>query len=220
MQATLLILDWDNTVMPTWALEQIKQAQGADSIKSVRLSARQVGALARLEKAALEALALALQPQHKTDLLILSNGSKSWLKKSAATFMPTLDHWLRSKRVPRISCYQKEDLVNVGRWKRQGLDHVAGVLDMNVYQHLVSLGDRENDRATVQAFARDRQVQVSSILFWPNPSLCQLEAQWHYIKGKLPPQIHFDGWLNLNKDGRVAAGDAEGHQVPPGRADA
>jgi len=170
---TLCILDWDDTLLCTSFIEDVRQAGGGRSSK-LR------GQLRRLGQAAAALLELALQ---SGPTFIVTNALEGWVESSAADYLPELLPLLPSLQVISArSLYEARFPGQFARWKRCAFFEVRKTVPPHVLVNLVVLGDsRFEISAGVSVGRTFSNTTVKAIKFKEEPTVGELHSQLLFV---------------------------------------
>jgi hypothetical protein len=169
----LLIVDWDDTVLPTsyLAYEGVLRSPGP-APKPVQAALRKYAA--RVKET------FALLAAHGR-VVIVTNAEQGWIDKSCARFLPDLAPLIRA--LPRISArpfgwdeLSEEERMDPSEWKVDAFIALAQMHYVKPAGHTVfSLGDAIFEREAVLRTSERLGVVAQSVKLLENPSLQELE---------------------------------------------
>jgi hypothetical protein len=169
----LLIIDWDDTVLPTSYLATEGVLRSADPIpKGIRLDLRKY---AKRVKATLQLLAA------HGRVVIVTNAEEGWVERSCGRFLPELEVVIRA--LPRISArpfgLEESDEVNPQEWKADAFVTLAQMhfATAPAGHTVFSLGDSIYEREAVHRTSERLGITAQSVKLLEHPSLEELEAE-------------------------------------------
>ena len=131
---SLIIFDWDDTLLPTTFL-----TQGGIFNENLLLSDNDQKKIEKLEKSALKLLNMALT---KGDVYIITNAGVGWVEFSAKKFYPSVCEIL--PKIQIISArgeWEKDYPGDSRRWKIQTFLSLKAKLDTKLVTNIICLGD-------------------------------------------------------------------------------
>lgn len=167
---TLIIFDWDDTLLCTSYLTRFAAFGLLDLSKQVR------NTLKIVEKNVLELLELAIACGQT---FIITNAQSGWVESSAKLWAPSLVNVLRNVQVVSArSRYEEQFPDDATRWKCEAFLDVSRHLDNQVITNLVSLGDSEHEMKATQIMGNKFQrASVKFVKFTPLPSPKEMQQQ-------------------------------------------
>mmetsp|Transcript_95376 Transcript_95376/g.179354 ORF Transcript_95376/g.179354 Transcript_95376/m.179354 type:complete len:454 (+) Transcript_95376:87-1448(+) len=168
---TLIIFDWDDTLLCTSFLNLVHAANLSASVKR---------ALKELEKLVISLLEKALR---LGQTFIITNAVSGWVEQSAAEYIPgVLPVLQRVNVVSARSRYESEYPNQVSKWKAETFLEVQRQLDSQVITNLVSLGDSHFEMEATLAMGREfEQATIKTIKFKESPSPEELWRQQELV---------------------------------------
>jgi len=182
---TLVVLDWDDTLLPTsWLVEQnvlpIKQPLASLDTTAQRLGPRREAALQEVRDAisALLDACEALVQQTGGKVVVLTNSVSGWVPGSAARFFgqPLAD------RLAGYALFARPPGAVPGRWTRwktHALQQLA-----QEYSAVISVGDGSEERAACLGLVGPTALRSVKLAMYPSPR--DLVAQLHRVREMLP----------------------------------
>jgi hypothetical protein len=174
----LLIVDWDDTLLPTSYLHMHGLVhENAVVPHSIRVLLREYAVRV---KATLDILA-----SHGR-VVIVTNAHKGWIELSCARFLPEIEKFIRS--LPRISArpFDHEDGAppKPKEWKEEAFVALAQMhyADNAVGQPVFSLGDASYEREAARRTAERLGSVAQSLKLLEHPSLEALDAQHAFLQ--------------------------------------
>lgn len=196
-EETVLIFDWDDTVLPSsWVQEQGFRLDG-DSY----LTVQQQEELQDLVRLAAETLSIAKQ---LGTVVMVTNSERGWIELSCQKFMPALIPLLENvKLLSARSVYERFDISSPLEWKLRAFEsEIMRIFVPNRDDHkrknILSLGDSAHEReALIHATANLPNCRIKSLKFCERPGLEQLRKQHMLVARCFRRIVHHDGNLDL-----------------------
>jgi len=198
-QETILIFDWDDTVLPsTWV-----QNQGLRLDAGSELSDGQRCQLSEVATAAAETLRLAKQ---LGTVVLVTNAERGWIELSCQKFLPTLYPSLENVKVLSArTTYESAGLSSPLDWKLRAFEsEIHRIYGPVIPSHLesrknvLSLGDSVHEReALIRATADLPNCRWKSLKFVERPEIGQLCKQHSLVSHCFDRVVHHDGNLDL-----------------------
>lgn len=199
VQETLMIFDWDDTVLPsTWI-----QCQGLRLDESSEVNSWQRAQLA--EAAAITAETLRIAKQHGK-VVIVTNAERGWIELSCQKFLPTLYPMLENIKVLSArTTYEGPARSSALDWKLKAFeDEITRIFGTDIVKdpsrkkNVVSFGDSVHEReALLRATSQLPNCQSKSLKFCERPDISQIIKQHTLITGCFERLVHHDGNLDL-----------------------
>jgi len=196
---TILIFDWDDTLLPsTWV-----QAQGLSLDAGSMLSDWQRGQLSDVATAAAETFRLAKQ---LGTVVLVTNAERGWVELSCQKFLPSLYPFLESVNVLSArTTYGNAGLSSPSEWKLQAFEkEIQRIYGPVVPSHLesrknvLSFGDSMHEReALFRATADLPNCRCKSLKFVEQPEIGQLCMQHSLVSHNFDHVVHHNGNLDL-----------------------
>jgi len=195
----LLLIDWDDTILPTsWLLQQ--GLIGADgSIETLKMSSQEQTLLHELESKVTQALWTAMGHGR---VVIVTNAAEGWVQTSCSAFMPSLCHVLDQLDVISArSVYECSEDACPFSWKRLAF---ADVLEAafedpsNSQQHVISIGDSMYEHAALAAMQEKSSSHYSkSLKLMEGPIIEDLIEQHSVLNESFEFVVSHEGHLDL-----------------------
>lgn len=195
----LILLDWDDTIMPTtWLV--LQGLIGADgSIEALKMSSQQQTLLHELESKVTQALWTAMGHGR---VVVVTNALEGWVQASCSAFMPSLCHVLEQLDIISArSMYECSEDASPFSWKRLAF---ADVLDAafedssNSQQHVISIGDSMYEHAALTAMQeQSSRHYAKSLKLMERPSIEDLIEQYCTMSENLDFFVSYEGHLDL-----------------------
>ena len=168
---SLIIFDWDDTLLPTTFL-----TQGGAYNENMILTDNEQKKIEKLEKSALNLLNVALS---KGDVYIITNAGLGWVEFSAKKYYPKIFEILPKIRIISARCQWENVFPNdTKRWKIQTFLSLQKELDTKLVTNIICLGDSlyemEAGRILANCFT---EAFVKTIKFKEGPKLEELNKQ-------------------------------------------
>jgi hypothetical protein len=196
---TILIFDWDDTMLPsTWV-----QKQGLRLDADTEVSDWQRSQLSEVATAATETLRLAKQ---LGTVVLVTNAEQGWIELSCQKFLPTLYPSLEDVRLLSArTTYEQLGLTSPLEWKLRAFEsEIQRIYGPTILTHLesrknvLSLGDSVHEReALIRATAALPNCLWKSLKFVERPEIGQLCKQHSLVSNCFDRVVHHDGNLDL-----------------------
>ena len=168
---SLIIFDWDDTLLPTTFL-----TQGGTYNENIILTDSDQKEFKKIEKAALNLLSIAIS---KGDVYIITNAGLGWVEFSSKKYYPKI-----YKILPKIKIisaryeWEKRFPNDTKKWKIQTFLSLQKELDTKLVTNIICLGDSlyeiEAGRILANCFS---EVFVKTVKFKEGPKLEELNKQ-------------------------------------------
>lgn len=195
-EETLIIFDWDDTVMPSSWVEGLRT--GEDESSEVLVSQDQKEQLEDLARLATETLGLA---QQLGTVLLVTNAQQGWVELSYQRYMPTLLPALASVRIMSARTrFETEQVSSPFEWKHRAfLCEIGRVFrDKSRRRNILSFGDSGHEReALIKSTANMHNTRTKSVKFLDRPGVHELGKQHAVMVKCLKQIVHHDGNLDL-----------------------
>jgi len=203
MAETVMIFDWDDTVLPSsWV-----QEQGLRLDDESYLSEWQEAELTEMATIASETLRVA---KRLGTVVLVTNAERGWIELSCQKFMPSLAASLEGVNLLSArTTYERPDVASPFEWKLRAfeseLDRIFGDVmgseaSSETYgrKNIISLGDSAHEReALIHATSQIPNCRTKSLKFVERPDIEQLRKQHALIVGCFRRIVHHDGNLDL-----------------------
>jgi len=197
-EGTLLLFDWDDTLLPSTWLQQHGLQLGVE----VPLKAQQSEDLRRVAASAAKTLQLAKNCGH--DVIVVTNAERGWVELSCKQFLPWLLPALEGVKILSARAeFEWQGITSPSEWKYHAFEReIADFADRwaskGQVKNIISVGDAAYERsALLRAVGRLAGVQGKSIKFVERPTVPQLLEE-HGLLGLCLQQIVLhDGSLDL-----------------------
>jgi len=214
---TLILLDWDDTLCPTYCCSKLLQ--------KATLSATEEEALCRHQEAVIKFLKAAREHGHVT---IVTMAMKSWVTASAAKLMPKLPDVLKELQIDVVSARESlaqrlrrsafsDDRDPAQFIKMKAMDQVIKQFykpdsrlstQARSWKNIVSIGDSSAERLALQDLVFRRmqrshhgvwkECRCKTILLLENPTLDKLTKEMRMMQAALPPVARYDGDMHID----------------------
>jgi len=197
VQDTVLIFDWDDTVLPsTWVHEQ-----------GLRLDAECVPTLDQEEKLntlALQAANTLWVAKSFGQVILVTNAERGWIELSCQKFMPSLYPYLENVKIMSArSTYEQQGVASPFEWKflafESELSDFYKLFPSDRRKNVISIGDSAHER---EALFRATELMTAcctkSFKFAERPEVEQLVKEHELISGCLKHIVNHDGNLDLS----------------------
>jgi hypothetical protein len=180
-QETLIVFDWDDTLMCT---NFLREAERCGCFGTIREASKIRSCLQSLETVVKSLLEEALS---LGKVMIITNGENGWVECSAADYMPGLVPILQ--KIDVISARNKYEDMYPGEystWKAQAFLDVQRELDPDIVMNMVALGDAEYEINAAKALRGTMaHAVVKTLKLCPCPTLSQLKRQLEFVRRTL-----------------------------------
>eukprot|EP00931_Biecheleriopsis_adriatica_P074672 TRINITY_DN4867_c1_g1_i1.p1 TRINITY_DN4867_c1_g1~~TRINITY_DN4867_c1_g1_i1.p1 ORF type:complete len:254 (-),score=66.07 TRINITY_DN4867_c1_g1_i1:116-877(-) len=201
-EETLLIFDWDDTVMPSsWVLDEGLRVDDAAT-----LTEKQQEHLSELARLAARTLRMA---SRLGTVLLVTNAERGWVELSCKKFMPSLLPSLATvKTLSARTEYESADVPSPFEWKLKAFNNeISRVFDIDPdskdtsqprRKNILSFGDSGHEReAVINATANMPDTRTKSLKFIDRPGVEELRKQHALIVKCMKQIVHHDGNLDL-----------------------
>lgn len=198
MEDTLLIFDWDDTLLATRWLE----AQGLSiEAGSPPPNEEQSAQLLTLAEHARQTLETAMA--HGTVLLV-TNAERGWIELSCRRFLPSLWPLVRGLRaLSARSAYERRGVAEPSEWK-----YLAFESEISAFcgppglgcrrKNVISIGDSAHERsALIRATERFPNSCAKALKLMEKPDLWQLVQEHQLLGGCIRDVVDYDGSLDV-----------------------
>lgn len=194
--ATVVILDWDDTLLPSSWITQA--GHRLDTPLEIDETTRQQ--LETLEQSVANLLHCVTQ---RSTCVIITNAETGWVELSAAKFMPSVAKVVNRLRVVSArSSYERTYPDSPLDWKfaafTQELDSFYNGFAADARRNVISFGDSLHEREAIHLVTGAMQnVHTKSIKFVERPSIRQLQHQVDMVLGYFNHIFHYNDSLDL-----------------------
>jgi hypothetical protein len=190
---TLMIWDWDDTLMPSTWLNVQGVSLTEEPSPDVR---RQLGTLARdIERTLRLALSLGT-------VVVVTNAETGWVELSCARFFPSLVPLVRSLRVVSArSTYELQGVFTPLEWKVQAFAEEIRTFCSSTrpFVNVLSFGDSVHEREALMRSCEHLSTDsaVKSVKFPERPEAVSLRGTHSVLRNFLQTIVEHDGSLDL-----------------------
>jgi hypothetical protein len=175
---SLIIFDWDDTLLPTTFL-----TSGKTSDENMILTDSEQKKIERLEKSALNLLNIAIS---KGDVYIITNAGLGWVEFSSKQYYPKIYEILPKIKIISARCDWEYAFPNdMKKWKIQAFLSLQKELDTKLVTNIICLGDSlfeiEAGRILANCFT---EAFVKTVKFKEAPKLEELNKQLILVKNQ------------------------------------
>lgn len=195
-EETLIIFDWDDTLLPSTWLQQ--QGLRLDGEAPTQVQASQLGGAARRAARTLRA-AMRLGM-----VVVVTNAELGWVELSCRRFLPTLTPLLEGVKIRSARwAFERQGVTSPLGWKRMAFHEelrgfCEGAAPGRRLTHVVSLGDSVHEREAVLRAAEDfAGCWGKSVKFLERPALEVFNRQHRFLMRCLGPIVRHNGKLDL-----------------------
>lgn len=198
-EATLFVLDWDDTLLPsTWI-----RSQGLRLDDNSKVSTWQHEQLATVAPLVIETLQLAKQCG---TVVLVTAAERGWIELSCRKFLPSVMPILENLRIVSArTAYEGFRNPSPFDWKMRAFETeiarvygVGALDDDSTRKNILSFGDGAHEReAVLRTTAGARSCRTKSLKFVDHPSLGQLIQQHELIIGSFDNIVQHDADMDL-----------------------
>eukprot|EP00448_Togula_jolla_P035117 CAMPEP_0170634350 /NCGR_PEP_ID=MMETSP0224-20130122/36548_1 /TAXON_ID=285029 /ORGANISM="Togula jolla, Strain CCCM 725" /LENGTH=254 /DNA_ID=CAMNT_0010963591 /DNA_START=36 /DNA_END=800 /DNA_ORIENTATION=+ len=193
---TILIFDWDDTVLPsTWIQEQGLRLDN-DSVPT----AEQKAQLETMAEYAAQSLNTA---KRHGKVVLVTNAEEGWIELSCNKFMPSLCSTLLDVKILSArSTYEQQGLTSPFEWKylafESEINSFYEMFSNDQRKNVISFGDSAHEReALIRVTERMPNCCTKSLKFVERPEVEQLLKEHELISGCFRHIVNHDGNLDL-----------------------
>lgn len=194
--ATLLIFDWDDTILPlSWI-----QSQGLRIDKGCILTAAQRTELQSLASYAAQTLRIA---KRLGRVVIVTNAERGWIELSCKKFMPSILPLIENvKLFSARSAYEKVGVTSPLVWKSLAFEsELKAFYEFSAVdrpENILSIGDSAHERQALMQVTKSRSNCFNkSAKFMERPDVVQLRNEHEMFSQCLPHIVNHLGNLDL-----------------------
>lgn len=193
---TLLVFDWDDTLLPTTWLEQ----QGLLADNSAVASAEQK---LQLQQLALLAGQTLIQALRYGSVIIITNAEQNWVELSCQKFLPSLFPLLSGLNIVSArSAYEQHGIFAPTMWKCHAFSkHIGAFVDEvtdDKTRNIISIGDSLHEQeALVWATQGMPNCYAKMVKFEGRPQIERLTEEHEMLIECLQDVVGHDGDLDL-----------------------
>ena len=174
---TLIIFDWDDTLLPTTLITGNKHNSielSQNYIKDIKLIKRDMNVLDHLNSNLLN------RASNLGTTVIITNGTKSWVDKSGGDYLPKTHHFLTTHKIPVISARELGGQYNINNpteWKNFTFDKYINYLKSqnNKLSNFISLGDSVLEKnALINTCNKMNNKYIKTVKYVESPELRDL----------------------------------------------
>lgn len=181
---SLIIFDWDDTLMPTSFLYPNGDIRFRNEFLSDLENQQK---LKKLDENVFNLLSLAVK---KSDTYIITNAQKGWVQFSAKKNLPKTYFLLMKSGIKIISArefYEKIFPGDLRQWKIETFLKFSDVFDRNLITNIISLGDSKFEMDAAKTLhKRFSNAFIKNVKFKETPNLNDLIKQLELIIRKFP----------------------------------
>jgi hypothetical protein len=197
---TLLIFDWDDTILPsTWLVQQGLRLDPGSEVSTWHQEQ-----LTEVARHAIEVLRAAKQ---FGTVVLVTNAERGWIELSCQKFLPML--YTSLENIPIISArttYETPEVQSPLDWKLRAFEReILQFFGADCLAHherrknVVSLGDSVHEReALIRTTAGIPSCRSKCVKFVERPDISQIVKQHALVLNGLNQIIHHDGPLDLH----------------------
>lgn len=195
-QETILIFDWDDTVLPSsWVQEQGLRLDDGSVVSDEQR--------AILDELAAAACQLIQSSKSFGTIVLVTNAERGWIELSCRKFLPTLYPVLEGVRAMSArTTYESQGISSPFEWKFLAFSaEIRNVLDASPATqrwNVISLGDSTHEReALIRVTQELPNCRTKSLKFMERPAVDQLKREHELVTNCFSEIVHHDGNLDL-----------------------
>lgn len=195
-EQTLLIFDWDDTILPsTWISRQGLRLDAASIVTD-----EQKEQLSSMAECAIRTLRVA---KRYGKVVLVTNAEQGWIELSCKKFMPSLCPVLENIKIQSArALYEKPGVTQPSVWKsfafRHEIQDFYKTADPQWSKNIISFGDAMHERLAVFNVTNDMSnCYTKSFKFMEQPHLEQLRKEHELIYWCLRHIVSHAGTLDL-----------------------
>jgi hypothetical protein len=199
-EGTLIVLDWDDTLLPsTWLLQQGLTIAANSPLPSEE----QRRDLRTAARCVIRVLRRAKRLGH---VIIVTNAEKGWVELSSRKFLPEVSPLLEGIMITSArSTFEPAHPESPLQWKRLAFQRHIGEFFQTTSRYtgtearknMISVGDSRQERAALFAATQGRDCWTKSLKLMERPSMEQFVKQHDMLHACLRPFADFRGTLDL-----------------------
>mmetsp|Transcript_58186 Transcript_58186/g.165443 ORF Transcript_58186/g.165443 Transcript_58186/m.165443 type:complete len:250 (-) Transcript_58186:79-828(-) len=193
---TILIFDWDDTVLPsTWIQEQGLRLD-EESIPTTEQQAQ----LQKMAEHAAQTLCVA---KRHGKVVLVTNAEHGWIELSCQKFMPALFPFLENVKILSArSTYEHQGVASPFEWKYLAFENEICCFyepsTASRRKNVISFGDSAHEReALIRVTEHMQNCRTKSLKFVERPEVEQLLKEHELISGCFRHIVNHDGNLDL-----------------------
>jgi len=193
VEDTMLIFDWDNTMLPTTWLEE--QGLGLDRHSEPTQAQREQ--LREMAEHARQTLQIA---KTHGKVVLVTNAEHGWVELSCKKFLPELCASLEGVKILSArSTYERQGVQQPAEWKYLAFEsEVDDFIRDDRHKNIISIGDSPHERqALIRVAERLPDSRAKALKLMERPGLGQLVREHQLIGGCLRDIVRYDGSLDL-----------------------
>jgi hypothetical protein len=203
VEETLVILDWDDTILPTSYLTQHNLREDAEDIPTCFVVALE--AYAQVAAATIAGLGKLGR------VVIVTNAETGWVELTCGKFLPSLQALVEQTEVVSArSKFEPLGFLQPVEWKEKMFDlkikehfgiredpHGPSMDATPQRRNVLSLGDASHEREAIHRVAKPTGCVPKSLKFMERPDLGHLRQEHELIQSYLDELVHHEGPLDL-----------------------
>lgn len=202
---TLIVCDWDDTLLPTTWLQRGALEAGHDAVRPADLTSKQKAQLEALEGRVLSMLTAF---QRVGTVVVITNATDSYVELTAAAFMPAVAAWLKAHDVCVLSArswYEAAFPDAPSEWKLRAFNSFV-----NAWQeshggrppvHVISIGDSLYERWAAHSIAATwghAVAAVKTVKLKEHPSCRDLADQARFLARQADAMVTWHGDMDFS----------------------
>jgi len=196
IEDTILIFDWDDTVLPsTWIQEQGLRLDD-ESVPTEE----QMAVLGSLAELAEQTLTIA---KRHGKVVLVTNAERGWIELSCQKFVPALQPVLEDVKILSArSMYEQHGVTSPFEWKylafENEIHNFYELIPDDHRKNIISFGDSAHEReALIRVTERMQKCCTKSMKFVERPEVEQLMKEHQLISGCFKEIVNHEGNLDL-----------------------
>jgi len=196
LEHTLLIFDWDDTLLPSTWLEDRGFRLDNDAVQT----AEQKALLQMMSQRVMETLRVA---KRYGTVVLVTNAESGWIELSCQKYMPELYPSLADVKILSArSTYEHRGVLSPSEWKYCAFHYEIGAFyetsPFDQRKHVISFGDSPHERAAlIRVTETMSNCCTKSLKFIGRPTVEQLVKEHDVISGCFRDIINHDGDLDF-----------------------
>lgn len=193
---TILIFDWDDTVLPsTWLVEM-----GLTLCESSIPTASHMALLDKVAERTAQTLAVA---KRYGKVVLVTNAEHGWIEMSCQKFLPSLYPFLQDVKIfSARSTYEHKGVASPFEWKYLAFEsEIRGFYESftsDRRKNVISFGDSAHEReALIRVTQHMQNCHTKSLKFVERPDVEQILKEHELITGCFRHIVHHDGNLDM-----------------------
>mmetsp|Transcript_31638 Transcript_31638/g.62149 ORF Transcript_31638/g.62149 Transcript_31638/m.62149 type:complete len:259 (-) Transcript_31638:142-918(-) len=197
---TMIIFDWDDTIMPSSWMQREGLTLDAASQPSHEQTAQLQALAHHVERTLSNAKQLG-------SVVVVTNAEQGWVEMSCSKFMPSLSPLMEGlKLVSARSCWEGQGIISPVEWKCRAFETECSSFyeldddrtDADRKKNVLSLGDSLSERSALILVTKDlANCCTKSLKFMDRPDVAQLQQQHEVVGRRICQIVAYPGSLDL-----------------------